>query len=36
MRDVAAEGYPVYAYFNNDRHAHAVADAQELAELVAE
>ena len=28
------EGAPVYAYFNNDPHGHAIADARRLRELL--
>jgi uncharacterized protein YecE (DUF72 family) len=33
MREAAAEGHDVYAYFNNDRNAYAVRNAQTLREL---
>jgi uncharacterized protein YecE (DUF72 family) len=35
MAEWAAEGLPVFAYFNNDAGAHAVRDAQRLREMVA-
>jgi uncharacterized protein YecE (DUF72 family) len=31
----AAEGFGVWAYFNNDAGGHAVVDAQRLRDLVA-
>jgi uncharacterized protein YecE (DUF72 family) len=34
MREAADEGHDVYAYFNNDRNAYAVRDAQTLRELL--
>ena len=34
IRHLLAEGYQVYAYFNNDAYGHAVINAQELRELV--
>jgi uncharacterized protein YecE (DUF72 family) len=33
MRKQASEGYPVYAYFNNDAHACAIRDARSLMAL---